>query len=251
MANKLEIKNTFKSIILLMLLSQLAFAAWSAHLPGVSSTLPVSKGEKVLYLTLDACGGSVDELLINFLIEHKIPATLFISAKWLDKNSETFMRLAENPLFEIGNHGTKHIPASVSGKSIYGVKGTDSKKSLIEEIMVNQEKIKKLTSKEPKWYRSGCAYYDNEAVKIIKEELHLNIASFAITLDIGAKLPMQKVYERAIAAKSGNILLAHMNKPKSGTAKGLEKAIPELLARGFVFKTLPESPQTMENLKDL
>lgn len=228
-----------------MLLPQFIFAAFGAHLPGVTSNLPVLKDEKVLYLTLDACGGKADEALIKFLIKHEIPATLFINAHWIDKNSENFVRLAENSLFRIENHGTKHLPASVSGKSIYGLKGTGSKKELIEEVMVNQEKIKNLTGKEPKWYRSGCAYYDSEAVKIIKEELLLNIAGFAISLDAGATLPAQIVYERSIAAKSGDILLAHINHPESGTAKGLEKAIPELLARGFVFKTLPEPPQIM------
>jgi len=233
------------SLILLLLLSQLTFAAWGARLPGVTSTIPVSEGEKVLYLTLDACNGPVDVLLIDFLIKHKVPATLFINAQWISKNLETFMRLAENPLFEIENHGTKHLPASVSGKSVYGFKGTESKEKLIKEIMVNHEKIKELTGKEPKWFRSGCAYYDGEAVKIIKEELNLNIAGFAISLDFGATLPAQEVYKHAIAAKSGDILLAHMNSPKSGTMKGLEKAIPELLARGFVFKVLP--PKTMEN----
>ncbi|MCL1967367.1 MAG: polysaccharide deacetylase family protein [Fibromonadales bacterium] len=248
----LLLKSPKPSLILLMLLSQLAYAAWGAHLPGVTSTLPVSKDEKILYLTLDACKGSVDVSLINFLIERKIPTTFFINAQWINKNPEAFMKLAENPLFEIENHGTKHLPASVSGKSIYGFKGTESKEKLIEEIMVNHEKIKKLTGREPRWFRSGCAYYDSEAVKIIKEELNLNIAGFAITLDVGATLPAQEVYERTITAKSGDILLAHVNNPKGGTARGLEKAIPELLARGFVFKTLPKLPQTMENReKDL
>jgi len=212
---------------------------WGSKLPEITLTLPVSEDEKVLYLTLDACEGLVDEALINLLIKHNVPATLFINAQWIDRNSESFVKLAENPLFQIENHGTKHLPASVWGWSIYGIKGTSSKEELIVEIMVNQEKIKKLIDKEPKWYRSGTAYYDFEAVKIIKEELQLNIAGFAISLDAGATLTAQEVYERSMKAESGDILLGHMNHPKSGTAKGLEKAIPKLLAKGFVFKVLP------------
>jgi len=213
--------------------------AWGSNLPGITSALPVSEDEKVLYLTLDACEGSVDEALINSLIKHNVPATLFINMHWINRNPKSFMKLAENPLFQIENHGTKHLPASVSGRSIYGIKGTSSKEELIAEIMVNQEKIKNLTDKEPKWYRSGTAYYDKEAVKIIKEELQLNIAGFAISLDAGATLTAQEVYGRAMKAKSGDILLAHINHPESETAKGLEKAIPKLLAKGFVFKVLP------------
>jgi len=212
---------------------------WGNNLPGITLSLPVSKNENVLYLTLDACEGKVDETIINLLIEHDVPATLFINARWIDKNPKIFMKLAENPLFEIENHGTKHLPASVSGRSIYDIKGTSSKKELISEIMTNHEKIKKLIGKEPKWYRSGTAYYDKEAVRIIKEELHLNIAGFAISLDAGATLSAQEVYKLSTTAKSGDILLAHMNHPESGTAKGLEEAIPKLIAKGFVFKVLP------------
>lgn len=44
---------------------------------------PVNDGR--IALTLDACGGGFDAELIQFLIQQRIPATLFVTKKWLDK----------------------------------------------------------------------------------------------------------------------------------------------------------------------
>ena len=83
---------------------------WGENVPGVRTRLDT--GEKVLALTLDACGSArgkgVDARLMDFLVREKIPATLFINARWIDANRELFRQLAANPLFEIANHGLRH-----------------------------------------------------------------------------------------------------------------------------------------------
>lgn len=47
----------------------------------------VAPDSKRVALTLDACSGKFDEDLIAFLVRNRIPATLFATKKWLDKNS--------------------------------------------------------------------------------------------------------------------------------------------------------------------
>jgi peptidoglycan/xylan/chitin deacetylase (PgdA/CDA1 family) len=37
-------------------------------------------------LTLDACSGKFDDDLIEYLISKRIPATIFATKKWLDRN---------------------------------------------------------------------------------------------------------------------------------------------------------------------
>lgn len=217
------------------------FAEWGEHLPGVTDRIPSES--QVLYLTLDACGGGkgkgYDRELIDFLRKHQVKATLFMNARWIDANPAVFMDLAKDPLFQIANHGMTHRPASVSGKKVYGIRGTRSKEELVTEVNGNAFKIQKLTGALPKWYRSGTAYYDSESVSILLKELGFQIAGFAVSLDAGATLPVEKVHQRALSAKSGDILLAHMNHPESATYEGLSKALPELLSRGFTFEHLP------------
>lgn len=48
--------------------------------------------------------------------------------------------LAENPLFDVGNHGTRHVALSVSGRSAYGIPGTASAAKVYDEV-INQDAL--------------------------------------------------------------------------------------------------------------
>jgi hypothetical protein len=43
-----------------------------------------------------------------------------------------------------------------------------------------------------------------------------------------------------LSSKPGSIILAHMNRPDSGTAEGIAAALPKLRRRGFRFVHLSE-----------
>ena len=214
---------------------------WKESVTGVKTKLDTN--EKVIALTMDACGGSkeidYDEKLINFLIQENIPATLFINARWIDKNLNIFKTLASNPLFEIANHGLEHKPASVNGKSIYDLKGTQNIEELVDEIELNARKIEQITNKRPKYFRSGTAYYDEVAVKIANELKH-EVIGFSILGDAGATFSKEKVENAFLSAKKGEIVIIHMNHPQSQTADGTIKAIKELKQKGFRFVRLSD-----------
>ena len=76
-------------------------------------------------LTLDACSGAFDEDLILFLIRNRIPATLFATKKWLDKNPRGLAILKANlDLFDVEDHGENHIPAVIgTGRKVFGIAG--------------------------------------------------------------------------------------------------------------------------------
>jgi peptidoglycan/xylan/chitin deacetylase (PgdA/CDA1 family) len=214
---------------------------WKETVTGVKTKFDTN--EKVIALTMDACGSPLgmgyDEKLINFLKQEKIPATLFINARWIDKNLNTFKTLASNPLFEIANHGLEHKPASVNGKSIYDLKGTQNIEELVDEIELNARKIEQITNKRPKYFRSGTAYYDEVAVKIANELKH-EVIGFSILGDAGATYTKEKVENAFLSAKKGEIVIIHMNHPQSQTADGTIKAIKELKEKGFRFVRLSD-----------
>lgn len=214
---------------------------WKETVTGVKTKLDTN--EKVIVLTMDACGSPLgmgyDEKLINFLKQEQVPATLFINARWIDKNLNTFKTLASNPLFEIANHGLEHKPASVNGKSIYDLKGTQNIEELVDEIELNARKIEQITNKRPKYFRSGTAYYDEIAVKIANELKH-EVIGFSILGDAGATFSKEKVENAFLSAKKGEIVIIHMNHPQSRTADGTIKAIKELKQKGFRFVRLSD-----------
>ena len=216
---------------------------WGENVPGVRTRL--STDEKVIALTLDACGSAkgkgVDSRLMEFLIREQIPATLFINARWIDANPELFRRLAANPLFEIANHGLRHKPASVNGRSVYGIEGTRDVSELVEEIELNARKIESITGKRPKLYRSGTAYYDEVAVEI-SQALGHEVAGFSVLGDAGATYTTTQVRAALLRAAPGDVILCHMNHPESGTGAGVIAVLPELKRRGFRFVRMSDYP---------
>jgi peptidoglycan/xylan/chitin deacetylase (PgdA/CDA1 family) len=214
---------------------------WGETVSGVRTRLQTR--EKVLALTLDACGSThgkgFDSALVSFLERERIPATLFINARWIDANPELFAKLAANPLFEIANHGMLHRPASVSGRSVYGISGTRDAKELVDEIEVNARKIAALTGVRPRYYRSGTAYYDEVAVQVSRRLGH-EVIGFSILGDAGATYRKGQVEAALLKSVPGDIIIAHMNHPEGETAAGLKAAIPELLRRGFRFVRLSD-----------
>ena len=213
---------------------------WSETVPGVRTRIQTD--EKILALTMDACGSktdSLDEELIDFLIRERIPATLFITSRWIDKYPDKFKRLAGNPLFEIENHGKEHRPASLTGRSIYGIAGTENAAALINEVTDGADKIEKLTGRRPIFFRSGTAYYDEYAVKLI-QDLGFQSVGFAVLGDRGATYTAPEVVEAFLTSQPGDIIICHMNHPEKETGKGLMKVLPVLKKQGYRFVLLKD-----------
>ena len=63
-------------------------------------------------LTLDACGGATDWKILHYLVENKVPATIFVTKKWIDGNPDAVIYLNDNKnIFKIENHGEEHKEA--------------------------------------------------------------------------------------------------------------------------------------------
>lgn len=218
-------------------------AMWGERVPGVRTRLDT--GEKVIALTLDACGSAkgkgVDAKLMEFLVREQIPATLFINGRWIDANPELFRKLAANPLFEIANHGIQHKPASITGKSVYGIAGTRSVAEVVDEIELNARKIEAISGVRPKLFRSGAAYYDEIAVQV-SQALGHEVAGYSLLGDAGATFTASQVKAALLKATPGDIALLHMNHPEAGTGAGIMAAVPELKKRGFRFVRMSDYP---------
>lgn len=216
---------------------------WGETVSGVKSR--IATREKVIALTMDACGSAkgmgYDSRLIQFLEQEQVAATLFINARWIGPNRAAFDRLAANPLFEIANHGFRHKPASVSGRSVYGIAGTKSVAELVDEIELNARTVAELTGKRPRFYRSGTAYYDEVAVQVAGA-LGEQVAGFSVLGDAGATFSAGQVTKALLGAGPGSVVILHMNHPESGTAAGVMEAVPELKRRGFRFVRLSDLP---------
>ncbi len=214
---------------------------WGEVVKGVKTRL--NTDQKVLALTFDACGGpkgsNYDENLIQYLEEEKIPATLFISGRWIDRNPGILPTLSRSSLFEIENHGLNHKPCSTIGRSAYGIKGTKNTREIFDEIELNGLKFLNLTGRKPKYYRPGTAFSDEICVEIANA-LGYEVVNFSVRGDAGATYSKKQVKEALLRSAPASIVLMHMNHPEGQTAEGVVEAIPELRKRGFRFVKLSE-----------
>lgn len=195
--------------------------------------------EKVLAFTFDGCNASCDTNLLYYLVKKHVPSTLFITGKWLQKNNDLLKKIIKTGLFEIENHGLNHKPCSVSGRSIYGIKGTENSSEVIDEIELNARAIQKIIGIKPHFFRAGTGYYDDASLAIVKA-LGYEAVNYGIIGDAGAtftKAQIQKVLQKP---ESGSIIILHMNHPESQIFAALRDIIPKLQQQGYKFVKLSE-----------
>lgn len=212
---------------------------WGMEVTGVVTRTP---GPAVA-LTLDACGGpngsKVDTELVDLLIAERFPATLFLNRRWIEANRTTFDKLAANDQFTIGNHGTRHMPLSVTGKSAYGEQGTANAGEVYDEVAGNHLFLTELLGRPPRFFRTGTAWYDEVAVEIVRALGEIPIG-FDVNADAGATYPKATVVSETERATKGSIVIGHFNQPKGSTFEGLSVALPALRDRGLTFARLDD-----------
>lgn len=234
-------KPFFSGCASLAFLLSCTASAWAmdAKAQEIHQHLVLSETPQAVALTLDACSGKFDQKLGDFLVQERIPATLFVTQKWLDSNPQATAFLQKHlDLFEVENHGARHIPAVIgAGKKVYGIAGHSDIVHLQHEVENGAKAIEKIFHTPVRWYRAATARYDAESLAEI-EKMGFQIAGFSVNVDAGATLSAHSIGKRVRQAQAGDVLLAHINKPASGTAKGLAGSLLELRQNGLVFVRL-------------
>jgi peptidoglycan/xylan/chitin deacetylase (PgdA/CDA1 family) len=199
--------------------------------------------QKVIAFTFDACGGrhsGYNAKLIEYLRREKIPATLFVTGIWIDKNRETFEQLAKDPLFEIENHGLMHRLCSTEGRSKYGVYPTRDLGDVIDEMELGARKIALITGRRPLFFRSATAYTDELSLKVA-QRIGMEVVSYDVLSGDAMRQSAKKMSRNILAgARHGAVVIMHFNHPEWPDLEALELAVPELRKRGFTFARLED-----------
>jgi peptidoglycan/xylan/chitin deacetylase (PgdA/CDA1 family) len=202
-----------------------------------------SMDQKVLAFTFDACGGrhsGYNADLIAYLRKEQIPATLFVTGIWIEKNRKTFEELSKDPLFEIENHGLLHRLCSTEGRTKYGVHATRNLGDVVDEMELNARKIAALTGRRPVFFRSATAYTDELAIKVA-QRLGMEVVSYDILAGDAMKASGKTMARNILnGARHGAVVIMHFNHPELQERKALELSVPELRRRGFNFIKLED-----------
>ncbi|WFS01706.1 polysaccharide deacetylase family protein [Rhizobium tumorigenes] len=191
-------------------------------------------------LTFDACMGKTDMRILNTLIDQNVPATIFVTARWLRTNPDALaLMLSRSDLFELENHGLNHIPTVDRPTLVYGIAAAGSPAAVAQEVQGGSDAMLAHGIPQPRWFRGATAKYDLSAIAQIRA-LGFEVAGYSINGDAGASLPAAVVEKQYLSAKDGDVLISHINQPTHSSGEGVVKGILDLKARGVQFVRLQD-----------
>lgn len=193
-------------------------------------------------LTFDACMGKTDRRILTSLIDNQVPATIFVTGRWLKRNRTALAEMRAHPdLFEIENHGARHIPAVDRQAKIYGIAAAGSPEAVQAEVEGGANAVRAAGGGNPKWFRGSTARYSKSAIAEIRK-LGFRVAGYSVNGDGGALLGAKATEKRIAAARDGDVVIAHINQPRHAAGEGVAKAIADLKAKGYAFVRLSDVP---------
>ena len=218
-------------------------AAASEHPHFVEPKLFIAKGGDAapqVALTLDACSGQTDQRILNTLVENQIPATIFVTGRWLKRNAASVVIMKAHPdLFELENHGLNHVPAIDNQPTMFGLKTAGSLPAIRAEIQGGVDAMAAVPLTKPVWYRDATARYSDNAITLI-HDMGYRVAGYSLNADVGASLMAGQVKRRISAAKDGDVIIAHINQPTHVAGAGVVEGVLALKQKGFRFLRLED-----------
>jgi peptidoglycan/xylan/chitin deacetylase (PgdA/CDA1 family) len=176
-------------------------------------------------LTFDLCpvrkGAGYDKALIEYLIEHKIPATFFMSGQWMAKHDPEVEQLLGIGFFEVGTHGEihAHLPMHNADEQRTEIAGPIK---LLSEHYAHEAVL----------FRPPFGEYNDVTVDVVKA---LGLRFIQWTIESGDPDPMlsteQIVARIAKRAKGGSIVVLHANGKGKYTRQVVQRLTTEVLPR--------------------
>jgi len=187
--------------------------------------------EKQVALTFDACpttGDGLDHGIVRALVEHEIPATVFVSGTWAERHPEHAWELAQH--FEIGSHGHRHIWLDELAYE-----------DVVAELRAAQTAIYAATGKRPSLFRPPSVRYDDDVLAAAEA-----VGLRTITYDVASGDPDPHLQASAIVryvtwkARGGSIVIFHINGRGLTTASTLPRIATILRHRGYQLVTVSD-----------
>jgi peptidoglycan/xylan/chitin deacetylase (PgdA/CDA1 family) len=199
---------------------------------------------RTVALTLDACSGVTDMRIVATLIALSIPATIFASGLWLPGNAPMMALMRTRAeLFGVQNHGERHLPPVLGTRRVYGLPVAGTMDAIQHEVARGGDMVAAARGERPRWYRAAAGLYSPPAISAI-QAMGWSIAGYSLNADEGASLPAASVAKRIAAARSGDVILAHINQPHRASGAGVAAGIAALKQAGTEFVGLDALPTT-------
>lgn len=176
-------------------------------------------------LTFDLCpvrkGSGYDRPLMDYLIKHRIPATFFMSGKWMAKHEPEAEHLLGLGFFEVGTHGEVHAHLPLHD--------ADEQRT---EILGPVKTLRDYYAHEATLFRPPYGEYNDVTVAVVNmlglRFIQWNIESGDPDPTLSAEQILTGVAARA---KPGSIIVFHANGKGKQTRQVIEQLTSDILPR--------------------
>lgn len=213
----------FPRILSALLIGSLgAFSSPDATAQVIKSGPPSCPG---IALTFDLCpvkkSPGYDQALVDYLIQHQIPATFFMSGKWIAKHDAEVEHLLGIEYFEIGTHGEVHAHLPMHNAE-------EQQKEIHAPVRLLSEHY----AHEATLFRPPYGEYNDTTVDVVKL-LGLRFIQWSIESgDPDPTLTADQILARIEKrAKPGSIVVLHANGKGKQTRAVIERLTTEVLPR--------------------
>lgn len=186
--------------------------------------------EKVVALTFDACEAgkpvSFDHGILDFLLERRIPFTVFATGRFVETNAADIRRLSEFGFVDIENHSWNH-PNTMNHFHVPAV---------VSEVERAQQAIVAEVGAPPQFFRFPAGNYNAAGLEAV-ERMGLTVVHWRwATGDPDRHLSANALYNRVVTRVApGDILIFHINGRGVHTAEALPRIVETLEAEGYRF----------------
>jgi len=176
-------------------------------------------------LTFDLCpvrkGGGYDKALVDYLVEHKIPATFFMSGQWIAKHDPEVEELLGIGFFEVGTHGEVHAHLPMHNADEQRNEITGPVKLLSEHY-----------AHEAVLFRPPFGEYNDVTVDVVRalglRFIQWNIESGDPDPTLSTDQIVARIEKRV---KAGSIVVLHANGKGKHTRQVVQRLTAEVLPR--------------------
>lgn len=193
-----------------------------------------SRTEKKIALTFDACPSSThhgyDSLVVRALIDSCVPATFFLSGRWILRHQQETKFLASVPFFELGNHSYSHPHCTML-----------SDDSIRLQLNKTEDLLKKFTGRSPRIFRPPFGESDQRTEGIARD-----LGLRTVMYDLPSGDPDSTISRNRLIryisshTQNGSVIVMHVNGRGWKTAQILPDLIALLRKKGFVFVKISE-----------
>lgn len=210
-----------------------------SFLPAIGRAQVVRSGSptcQAVAITFDLCpvrqGAGFDADLIRLLKDRRVPATLFMSGRWVMKHDAETAALLAVPFFEIGTHGQTHAHLPLLDRGA-------QTKEIQDAVSLLASRYRRPTT----LFRPPYGEYNEETIEVVQalgqRFIYWNVVSGDPDPSLSAETILANV-EREV--RPGSIMVFHAN----GKGRHTREVIDHLTAEVLPKKSL--IPMTVSEL---